>query len=125
MKFFIDNNLSKNLARGMRAFGEEVEHLQDYYDEDTPDEVWLEYIGQKGMFLITRDEGIRHNPAELSALRKYKVGAFFLGGKGLNRCHLIRQLVRNWPHIKKHSQTANLPFAFRIPPKGKKITRIF
>ncbi len=31
MRFFVDNNLSAKLARGMAAFGEEVTHLQDHY----------------------------------------------------------------------------------------------
>jgi len=37
LKFFVDNNLSMNLARGMRAFGENVDHLQDHFDEDSSD----------------------------------------------------------------------------------------
>ena len=31
MRFFVDNNLSPKLARGMAAFGEDVTHLQDHY----------------------------------------------------------------------------------------------
>lgn len=124
MRFFIDNNLSRKLARGMRAFGEDVDHLTDHFEEDAPDTEWLRYIGDNDFFLITRDERVRKNPAELKALLDHGVGAFFLGGKNRNRCELIQQLVRNWPRIKQYSQTRSRPFAFRIAPKGAKFVPI-
>ena len=77
MKFFIDNNLSRHLAQGMSSFGEDVVHLRDHFPEDAEDVSWLKYIGQNRFVLITRDEQIRWKPAEIAALRKYKVGAFF------------------------------------------------
>ena len=124
MRFFVDNNLSKQLANGMKAFGEEVEHLQDHFPEDAPDTDWLKYIGQESFFLITRDDAIRKNPAELKALKDYSVGAFFLGGKQRNRCQLIMQLVRNWPQIKDHAMKKSKPFAIRVPPSGAKFVQI-
>lgn len=62
MDFFIDNNLSKQLADGMAAFGESVIHLKDRFDADEDDEVWLSAIGEDGLFLITRDDRIRYRP---------------------------------------------------------------
>ncbi|MDF1554429.1 MAG: DUF5615 family PIN-like protein [Deferrisomatales bacterium] len=124
MRFFFDNNLSVDLVRGMRAFGEKVDHLQDHFPEDAPDVEWLEYIGTNEFFLVTRDHNIRKNPAEKAALREFGVGVFFLGGKSRNRCELIQQLVRNWPRIKEHSSKTRKPFAFRIPPTGTKFEPI-
>ncbi len=124
MKFFVDNNLSTKLASGMKEFGENVEHLQDHFSSDAPDTEWLEYIGSNEFFLITRDDRILKNPAELSALRSGRVGAFFLGGKNRSRCELIQQLVRNWPKIKETAAANTRPFAFRVPPSGTKFARI-
>lgn len=124
MRFFVDNNLSVNLARGMRAFGEPVDHLQDHFREDAPDTEWLEYIGTEDFFLITRDDRIRRNPAELRALREFRVGAFFLGGKQRSRCELIQQLVNNWPRIKEFARTSKRPFVFRVRPTGTKFDEI-
>jgi predicted nuclease of predicted toxin-antitoxin system len=84
MKFFIDNNLSPLLARGMREFGEDVVHLQEKFAPNADDEAWLPYIGENEFFLVTRDEAIRWRPAEIAALRRHKVGAFFFGGKIYN-----------------------------------------
>jgi predicted nuclease of predicted toxin-antitoxin system len=124
MKFFVDNNLSAHLAHGMQEFGESVEHLTDQFSDDTADTEWLRYIGDGEIFLITRDDRIRRNPAELEALRNHKVGAFFIGGKNRSRCDIIQQVVRNWPRIKQLASRQRKPFAFRVPPKGTKIDKI-
>jgi len=124
MKFFIDNNLSTYLAAGMKGFGEEVMHLCDQFPPDTVDTKWLEYIGNNGYVLVSRDEKLRWNPAEIYALKTFKVGAFFLGGKGRTRCELIQQLVRNWPKMKKLAESTNPPYVFRIPPSGTKFVKL-
>ena len=115
MKFFIDNNLSPQLAAGMKAFGEEAVHLTELFPGDTEDVTWLEFVGQNDLLLVTRDERVRFNPAERTAFKSYGVGAFFLGGKNRSRCELIQQLVRNWPQMKKLGVKTSRPFAFRNP----------
>ncbi len=122
--FFFDNNVSKKIVEGLKAFGEEVVYLQDKFLEDSPDIEWLQYVGEKGLVLITRDEKVRWNPAEITAIKKFKVVTFFLGGKNLNRCKLIQQVVKNWPRIKELSEKTQPPFAYRIPPTGVKFTQI-
>lgn len=124
MTFLIDENLGEPLARGMKAFGEEVVHLRDRFPQGTSDEVVLEKLGKDGWFLITRDDRIRRRPGELAALKQHGVGAFFLGGKKLGRCAIIRQLVRNWHRIKEHSNSQRPPFALRIPATGTRITSL-
>jgi hypothetical protein len=122
LRFFVDNNLSERLANGMKAFGEDVIHLKEIFPGSTEDVSWLKHVGEGGLFLVTRDERVRWNPAEIKAIRDYRVGAFFLGGKNRSRCELIQQLVRNWPRMKELATTTNRPFAYRIPPSGNKFT---
>ena len=110
MRFFVDNNLSQKLAKGMAAFGEDVIHLKEEFPEETIDTEWLKYVGEEGLVLITRDEAIRRNPAELAALREYKVGAFFLGGKNLDSrgegihtmAMAVDDLQQTVDHLKAH-----------------------
>ncbi len=87
--FFFDNNVSKKIVEGLKAFGEEVVHLQEKFPEDSADIEWLQYVGENGLVLITRDERVRWNPAEIAAIKKFKVATFFLGGSHLDRCRLI------------------------------------
>ena len=122
MKFFIDNNLSPGLARGMKAFGEDVIHITEIFPDDADDTDYLPRVGSEGWFLVTRDLRIRYRPAEKMALKQHGVGAFFMSGKNLQRCQLIQQLVRNWPRMKELANKTNVPFAFHVPPTGKKLT---
>jgi predicted nuclease of predicted toxin-antitoxin system len=124
MKFFFDNNLGENLSKGLRAFGENVMHLKERFSEDAPDQEWLRYLGENGIFLVTRDDRVRHRPNELQALKQNTVGAFFLGGKNRSKCELIQQVVRNWPRMKQLAGSTDRPFAFRVPPSGTKLTAI-
>ena len=108
----------------MRAFGEDVDHLQDHFPPDSPDTEWLKYIGENDYFLITRDNAIRRHPAELNALKNYGVGAFFLGGKQRTRWKLVQQVVRNWPQIVAYASSTARPFAVRVRPTGSKFDKI-
>jgi len=82
MTFFFDANLSVQLVRGLREFGEDVAQLTEHFPEGEADEAWLREIGARGWFLVTRDERLRWRPAEKAALTRQRVGAFFLGGNG-------------------------------------------
>jgi len=124
MRFFLDNNLSPGLAKGMKAFGEDVVHITEIFPDDTDDPDWLPHVGSEGWILVTRDKRIRYRPAEWTAFKEYGVGAFFMGGKQRSRCQLIRQLVRNWPRMKELAGKTQVPFAFQVPPKGKKLARL-
>ena len=121
MRFFLDNNLSPGLAKGMKAFGEDVVHITEIFADDTDDPDWLPHIGSEGWILITRDKRIRYRPAEWTALKEHGVGAFFMGGKQRSRCQLIQQLVRNWPRMKELAGKTQVPFAFQVPPTGTKV----
>ena len=118
MRFFFDNNLSSKLAHGMREFGEDVVHLTDHFPQDAVDSEWLRFVGENQLVLVTRDEKIRWKPAEIAAVKAFNVAVFFLGGKKLNRCDLIEQIVRNWRRMKRIAATERRPFAIRIPPHG-------
>ncbi len=123
--FFFDNNLSPDLAAGMKAFGESVSHISELYpDGDPGDVVWLEEIGRRGWFLVTRDRAIRRHPAEVRAYREHGVGGFVLSGKERSRCDLIRQLVRAWAQIKQKAESTHRPFLYRIPPGGGMLERL-
>ena len=121
MKFFFDNNLSPQLAAGMKGFGEDVVHLTDIFPPEVEDTELLARVGSEGWCLVTRDDKIRYRPAESRAIREHRVGAFFMGGKNLRRFELIQQLVRNWPRMQELAGKTKRPFVFRVPPKGAKI----
>ena len=120
MKFIFDNCISQNLARaiGILDQAEEIIHLQDRFPEDIKDKELLTDIGKHDFFLITKDKYIRKRAAEKEAFKKYKVGAFILTGKNLNRWQIIRFIINNWEKIKEAAGRIRRPFAFRIKRDG-------
>ena len=81
MRFFVDNNLSPQLANGMRAFGEDVIHITEIFPDDTHDTEYLSRVGSEGWFLVTRDNRIRYRPAERTARKEHQVGGVLHGRK--------------------------------------------
>jgi len=124
MRFFVDNNLSPQLAAGMKGFGEDVVHLTEVFSSEVEDTEFLARLGSEGWYLVTRDDRIRYRPAEFTAFLEHRIGAFFMGGKNLRRCQLIQQFVRNWPRMKELARKTRRPFAFRAPPNGVKVKRL-
>jgi predicted nuclease of predicted toxin-antitoxin system len=124
IRFFFDNNLSPNLAKGLHSFGENVEHLRDNFDPDTEDEIWLKYAGENGLVVITRDGRIKKNPAEIKAYVDHKVGAFFIVGKNLKKCEIIQLVIKAWPNIKETAHKTRPPYAFKVKRQGGRPERL-
>jgi len=124
MRLFFDENLGIQLSNGLREFGEDTCHLLDCFSAGTFDEVWLQTIGERGWLLLTCDKRIRRRPLEKEALKKYKVGAFFLLGKKMNRWDYIKQVVRAWDKIKDIAEREKPPFVYQVNRHGTEITRL-
>lgn len=121
MNFFFDNNLSNRLAKAMDLLEREgnVVHLTDKFPGDTKDAVWLKFVGDNKMILITQDKRIQRRVAELRALKIHKVGAFILTGRSRDIWQIILQIVKNWLKIKDLAKETKRPFVFKVPIRGK------
>lgn len=128
VKFFVDENLSPTLVRGLRDLGfANVEHILDFFKPGEIDKVWLEYVGKNKLVLITKDKKIRKNPKEKRLLLKYGIVAFYLGGENLGTREISKQLVNAWGKIEaiaKSQQKKGVAGAFIIRPGGGKIEEI-
>ncbi len=125
MTFFFDNNLSPKLAKAINELDEvyPIIHLRDIFPADTEDEIWLRHVGNNNMVLVSRDTKIRKHPAEINAIRKHRIGAFFLIGKKYTKWQGIRQLICAWEEIRTLVSETTKPFVFQVSLRGK-ITRI-
>lgn len=118
--FFFDENIGLYIVKGLRGFGEEVIHITeiDELGAGTTDEVWLDYIGRHGWYLVTQDRWIRNRPAQRRALYEHSIGSFFLLGKDLDHWARILQVIRAWHKIKLHASSKPPPFAFNVRARG-------
>ena len=123
MKCFFDENLGKQLARGLKGFGEDAVHLTEVFPSGTPDLEWLPYVAKKGYTLFTVDKRIRRRPLERAIIKEHKIGAFFLAGKTMSRWNYIRQIVRAWHKIEDAAKDEP-PFAYQVNMHGTKVDKI-
>lgn len=119
MKFILDENLPLGISKGLQHFGEDVEHVLDHFEQGESDINILEFVGENGYFLITKDNRIRYNKGEIDALRKFNVGAFFLVGKNMNLWDMVKQIIRSWEHILEIARTEKRPFIYKLRRSGK------
>ena len=81
MIFFADRDLGALFPRILSDAGLlVVKHDDEFADERTPDEVWLQRVGANGWFAISRDKRIRFRPNERQAVIREGVGLFLVMG---------------------------------------------
>jgi len=128
VRFFVDNNLGKNLVDGLRLLGySNIEQLQEHFTPDTIDEVWLKYVGENKLVLITKDKMIRKNPKEKTALIEHKIVAFYLGGSKMSIQEISKQLMTAWNKMEacaERQHKKGIAGAFIVRPGGGKIEEI-
>lgn len=80
--FFIDRCLGKGVVpeavRGRLLEGERVEILDDHFESDAHDDVWLADVGERRWVVLSQDRNIARNPLELRTLLAAKVAFFGL-----------------------------------------------
>lgn len=77
--FFLDRNLGRTIVpAALREAGFATEVMDDHFPPDTPDDIWLKEVGNRGWFVVTLDERIRYRTIEQDAVRLFKVGMFLL-----------------------------------------------
>lgn len=126
--FFVDENLGKQLVDALRLLGHpNIIHLEEMFEKGTPDEIWLNCIGEKGYCLITKDKKIRKNPKEKVALLKHNIVAFYLGGSQMGITDIGKQLVNAWDKMEacaKAQKKKGVSGAFIVNRHGGTIDEI-
>lgn len=115
--FLFDENMPKRLANALRGLGESAFHV---YDDEVnlggaSDEMVLDHAGQRGWFIIGKDNNILHRPHERAVLRKHQMGAFFLKRTlDTSLCSITQAVIRNWTSIKREAAIQPRPFLREI-----------
>jgi len=118
--FFLDRNLGKNtVANVLRRAGFRAEVHDDHFEPDAPDEEWLPKVGERGWFVITKDQKIRYHNLEKLALQRAGVGAFVLVSKDLTGEQMGQILITAIPAMKRFIARTLRPFIAKITRDGK------
>jgi hypothetical protein len=120
--YFTDRDLGKRFPEILRAGGLAVHSHADHFVHDTPDEEWLEAVGQNEWVAITHDTRIRYKPNELQAVRDHNVRLLVVIGKAPFPA-LAKHFVDTVPKIEAFLEPATAPFIAKVyRPSPKDLT---
>jgi hypothetical protein len=96
----------------------QVEYHQQYFSMDEEDDVWLNQVGQWGWTVIGHDSSYHKRPSELSAIKQYKIGCFYLWGSEAVRWEKLRCFARSYDRIIQAEASTPKPFIYRVTHWG-------
>ena len=124
MKFFFDNNLPPQLARGLAALSTKepqvarVEHLTDRFESAMRDLVWINALAEAGdrWFVVSADKFLKGHGGERAAIDAAQHTVYVLDPQWASKPYWIKvaQFIIWWPHIVAHARRTNAG-VFRVP----------
>lgn len=121
---FVDRSLgSQKVPAGLRALGILVEVHDDHFPRDEDDTVWLQACGSNGWIVLTKDERIRRDPAEVRAIIASGAHAIFIGRQDVTAEEMLQDLTLALPRMMKRLAGAQKP-TYLLVHKGGRIDRL-
>jgi hypothetical protein len=112
-RYFTDRDLGKQFGAILTAGGLDVERHVDHFAPDTPDDVWLAEVGQRGWIALTHDRRIRYKPNERDAVLRHGVALLVIVG-AVPFADLARAFVATLPRIEHFLARHKPPFIAKV-----------
>lgn len=80
--FFFDRDLGIALPKALDVLKlpTRVEYHQNHFRMDAPDDSWMTTVGTRGWSIVGHDSRHHLRQSELSAVKQYNLGCFYLWG---------------------------------------------
>ena len=111
--YFTDRDLGNAFPGILRSGGLTVERHGDHFAHDTPDEVWLEEVGQRRWIALTHDRRIRYKPNERSAVMRNGVALLVIVGAAPFP-DLARAFMTTLPRVERFLARHQPPFIAKV-----------
>lgn len=121
MILFLDRSMGKGIGRALRQlkrFPATIYLHDEYFPQDTGDDVWLAAISRRGWIAMGRDYHHHLRDVERDAIRAHSGRVFYLWGPEASQWEQLRALARAWDHIEVASREP-APFIYRILKNGR------
>ncbi len=126
MIFLWDRNIPKAVPEALRMlrapFDSEI-HADRFPEFDqlreNGDESWISLLGDDDWFLLTRDHQLHRKPAEAAAIRRQRIGCFYVWGRNAKTWDMAQCLIAALPTIIEKAQSTPRPFIFRVDRNGR------
>lgn len=132
MKFFLDQCISINIARGLQHFvspdRHEIVHIQEKFGPGIKDTVWIPELRADGgdWIIVSGDPRITSSPAEKRAWMESGLTAFFFQDLSRHgRWVQLLEVVRFWPEIEQKARAAHSMRGYICPFKAKELRQIY
>ena len=113
--YFVDRSLGRIIVpNALRAAGCQVVAHDEEFRQDEADDVWIRAVAQRGLIILSKDLGIRYNPAEQKALLESGARAFLLRRGELKASEMAGVFLRALPAIERTLAMHQGPFVARV-----------
>jgi hypothetical protein len=110
--FFVDRSLGGGVVvDALKASGYDAHAHDDFFAQDTQDAEWLVAIGERGWVVLTKDEAIFRNPAEIGALLRANVAIFTLGSGNVVAAEMAKRFLNGMRAIHRTLRRFDVPVA--------------
>lgn len=113
--FFIDRDLGRHiLPQALERAGLAVERHDLHFQPDTPDEIWIPQVAQRGWVIVSGDRKILRRPHEVGALVESRARMLILVGNHAPADELASNLINTLPKIEELLDRLEPPVVFRV-----------
>ena len=123
MIVFFDRDVGTSLPKALlmlhfdRQF-HELHYHQQHFQPDERDDIWLPQVGQWGWTVFGHDSQHHAQEAEISAIKQYGIGCFYLWGSEAKRWQKMQCFARAYDRIVAAESNTPKPFIYRVSEKG-------
>lgn len=117
---FFDRSVGKRLPEALRMLRPPIgiEYHQLHFAQGTADDSWLPQVGAQGWFVIGHDWSYHLKAPELSAIKQYSIGCFYLWGSEAPVWDVMRCFARAYVGIIDATIKTQPPFIYWVTRMG-------
>ena len=100
---------------------EETAKQRSLFAQSEKDDVWLSYVGKQGWLVFTQDRKFHRAgfEAELSAIKQFNVGCFYIWGAEETKWKKMQALCKGMDSMMEMARSTPKPFIFDADRNGK------
>ncbi len=96
-----------------------IEYHQKHFKQDALDDDWLGVVGGYEWVVLGHDSKFHERPSELTIIKQYEVGCFYLCGANDSKWETLRVFLKAYDKIVKAAEVTGKPFIFRVDRYGR------
>ena len=106
-------DMPRRAPRGRMAAPNSSRRSSGSREEEAPDTEWLEFCGNEGLIVLTKDQRIRYRPAEIEVVVRFVVKMFALANRNLKAEEQADRFIRHRSRLDA-AALENGPFIYAV-----------